>query len=115
MRLPQLSKTRFLSGLQCEKRLYFESYYPELATPFDRATRARLDEGRGVGELARRRFADGWLVAHDNLHHHEADLETRSKMADPSVPAIYEAAFTHADVRVRADVLVRTPDGSFDL
>ncbi|MEA2625796.1 MAG: hypothetical protein QOD06_1841 [Candidatus Binatota bacterium] len=115
MRVPQLSKTRFLSGLQCEKRLYFESYYPGLATPFDAATRARLDEGRRVGELARRRFAGGWLVAHDNVHHREAELETRWKMADPSVPAVYEAAFTHADVRVRADVLVRAPDGAFDL
>ena len=33
----------------------------------------------------------------------------------PRCRAIYEAAFTHDDVRIRADVLARTDGGAFDL
>ena len=36
-----------------------------------------------------------------------AEEKTRRALADPAVPAIYEAAFTWNDVRIRADVLVR--------
>jgi predicted RecB family nuclease len=36
-------------------------------------------------------------------------------MADPGVPAIYEAGFLHDSVRIRVDVLERPPDGKWNL
>ena len=56
LKLPRLSKSKFLSGLQCHKRLYLEVHYPSLATKPDAATQAMLDMGTEVGELARSRF-----------------------------------------------------------
>ena len=47
-----LSKSKFLSGLQCHKRLYLEIHSPKLATPTDEATQGRLDMGTEVGQLA---------------------------------------------------------------
>ena len=85
---PPLSKTRFISGLQCEKRLYLESHHRELLPPLDTPTRARFDEGRAVGELARRRFPGGVLITEDNLHHQEAEEATRRAIADPRIPHI---------------------------
>ena len=38
---PRLSKSKFLSGLQCHKRLYLEVHQPSLATKPDAATQAR--------------------------------------------------------------------------
>src|SRR5678815_5074735 len=50
---PRLSKSKFLSGLQCHKRLYFEVHQPALATKPDAATQAMFDMGTEVGEFAR--------------------------------------------------------------
>ena len=36
---------------------------------------------------------------------------TAALLANPSVPAIFEAAFEHSKVRVRVDVLERMPRG----
>ena len=51
---PRLSKSKYISGLQCHKRLYLDIYQPYLATPPDAGTQAILDMGTEVGELARR-------------------------------------------------------------
>ncbi len=47
----RLSKSRYLSGLQCSKRLYLEIHARDLATPFDAGTQAVLDAGTRVGAL----------------------------------------------------------------
>lgn len=113
--LPKLSKSRFLSGLQCHRRLWLECYRRDLAGERDAMSEAILAQGTAVGELARERFPGGVLVDDDHLHHEEAAECTRALLADPSVPAVYEAAFVFDDVRIRTDVLVRLPDGRFDL
>src|SRR5258705_13819490 len=104
---PRLSKSRFLSGLQCQKRLYLECHVPELADEPDPYRRAILDTGTRVGALARLRYPGGVLVDEDHLHHDEAIARTRALLSDPAVPAIYEAAFTWEGIRIRADLLVR--------
>ncbi|MBI2963586.1 MAG: DUF2779 domain-containing protein [Deltaproteobacteria bacterium] len=113
--IPKLSKSRFLSGLQCHKRLYLECFAPELMPPADPFTQSVFDTGTAVGVLARGRFPRGLLVGEDHLHQEEAEATTRRALADPSLPAIYEAAFTWDAVRIRADVLVRVAEGLFDL
>jgi predicted RecB family nuclease len=113
--IPKLSKSRFLSGLQCHKRLYLECYAPDLVAGADPFTQAIFDTGTAVGTLARDRFAGGVLIAEDHQHHREAEEATCRALHDPTVPAIYEAAFTWNDVRIRADILVRVDDDIFDL
>lgn len=113
--IPRLSKSRFMAGLQCHKRLYLELYTPELAGEDDPATLARLRTGTAVGELARQRFPGGELIAHDHQHHAEAEAQTRALLDDPNVAAIYEAAFTYDDVAVRADIVVCQGMHEFDL
>ncbi len=114
---PSLSKSRFLSGEQCDLRLWYECFRPELASAPDAMTEALFATGHEVGRLARRRFPGGTLVEADHQHGGEAVRATRALMArgGPPVPAIYEGGFEHAGVRVRADVLVRGPDGGWDL
>lgn len=103
----RLSKSRFLSGLQCHKRLYLEIHSPELATEPDDATRAILDRGQELGALARRRFPGGVLVEADHRRMSEALSRTAEWLADPAVPAIFEGAFQFEDVLVRVDILER--------
>ena len=110
-----LSKTRFLAGLQCHKRLYFECFHPELADTFDAGRQAILDAGTRVGELARDLYHGGFLIAEDHLHHNEAVSSTEEALTDPSTQAIYEAAFLYDNIRIRADILKRAVNDMFDL
>jgi predicted RecB family nuclease len=114
-RIPRLSKSRFMAGLQCHKRLYLELYAPDLAAETDAATQARFDAGTEVGQVARQRFPGGRLLAQDHKHHAAAEKQTRELVTDASVPALYEAAFHHDDVAVRTDILVRRRRRKFDL
>jgi predicted RecB family nuclease len=111
----RLSKSKFLSGLQCHKRLYLEVHYPSLATKPDAATQAMFDMGTEVGELARSRFPGGILVTAGYRQSEAALEQTAALVQDLAVPAIFEGAFVHGGVLIRADVLerVRTEEGQF--
>jgi len=113
--IPLLSKSRFMAGLQCHKRLYLECFHPELADPFDVGRQAILDTGTQVGELARDSYPGGVMITEDHLHHRAAVSSTEKALADPFVQAIYEAAFVYDDIRIRADILSRSGDDMFDL
>lgn len=110
----RLSKTRFQTGMQCRLALWLTMNEPDLADVVSDQQQHIFDTGTSVGELARERFAGGVLVEEDHRHSAEALATTRRLMADPPA-AIYEAAFEHGSVFVRPDVLVRNPDGSYDL
>lgn len=114
-RPPMLSKSRFLAGLQCPLRLWFQCYNRELATPVSPSQQAIFDMGHEVGRLATRLFPGGVRIEEDHLHHEQAVKSTRAAMADPAVPAIFEAGFVHDSVRIRVDVLQRSTDGKWDL
>lgn len=102
-----LSKSRYLSGLQCHKRLYLEVHAPALATKPDAATQAILDMGTDLGELARQRFPGGRLVTAGYRQSQEALAQTAELLKDPTVPAIFEGAFQFNQVLIRVDVLER--------
>ena len=112
---PRLSKSKFLSGLQCHKRLYLEIHHPSLATKPDAATQAMFDMGAEVGELARSRFQGGVLVTAGYRQTEAALAQTAALIQDLTVPAIFEAAVLHGGVLIRADVLERvlTAEGQF--
>jgi hypothetical protein len=103
----RLSKSRFLAGLQCHKRLYFEIHSPELATPPTPDRRAIMDMGTDVGVLAREFFPGGVLVQETHRQIPAALSRTAELVADPNVPAIFEGAFVWQGILVRVDVIER--------
>jgi predicted RecB family nuclease len=112
--IPSLSKTRFMAGMQCHKRLYWQLYEEELAADLSEADEAKFDQGTEVGKVAWRRFPEGVLV--DEEQHSSAVVVTKWTLDDWSNPAIFEAAFRADDVKVRTDILVRVGrQGDFNL
>ncbi|MCP9452645.1 MAG: DUF2779 domain-containing protein [Nitrospira sp.] len=105
--IPHLSKSKYLAGLQCSKRLYLEVHHPELATPPDLVTQMVLDRGTEIGIHARRVFPGGVLIDAGPRQREEALARTASVMADLTVPAVFEGAFQHEGVWVRVDILER--------
>ena len=111
----KLSKSKFLSGCQCLKRLYLQVHKPETASEPDAVQQAQFDQGYEVGELATKAFPGGVAVKEDYLDHTEAVARTKILMEDKNVPAIFEAAFTYQGVRVRVDILERLPKNRWRL
>ncbi len=110
-----LSKSRYISGTQCHLRLWYDSYRRDLAAPADDALQAVFEAGHEVGELACRRIRGGHLVAHDHRHVGQALEETRRVLEAGTAPALFEAAFRHRGVLVRADIIERLPGGGWRL
>jgi len=113
--IPMLSKSRFITGLQCHKGLYLSCFFPKLADPISLTQQAIFDTGTMVGELARDIYPGGILIRENHFQHEQAVKSTQKALQDPSIPAIYEAAFLYDDIRIRADILVRINDSFFDL
>lgn len=112
---PMLSKSRYLSGLQCHLRLWNSCFNRELASEVTPAQQALFGTGQEVGELATRLFPEGVLIREDHFHHEEAVQTTRNIVQDPSVSTIFEAAFLYHDVRIRVDILKRLDNGQWNM
>ncbi len=105
----KLSKSKFVAGCQCLKRLYLQVHEPELAAEPDAAAEAIIEQGREVGMLARQMFPGGVEVRSDE-DLDQAIRATRELIANREVPAIFEGTFEHGGVLVRVDILHRRRD-----
>lgn len=114
MRLaPRLSKSRYITGLQCSRRLWLGWHDPEPRSEPKPGT--ILAVGTDVGIAARLLVPDGILVEEGPEQHVEAIERTRQLIANGAVPAIFEAAFAFDRVLIRADILERLPRGEWRL
>ncbi len=106
--ITQISKSKFVAGAQCLKRLYLQVHQPELAAEPDASGKAIMDQGQEVGLLAHQLFPGGVEVKWGDPE--QAIRITRELIANPEVPAIFEAAFEDGGVFVRVDILQRRRD-----
>lgn len=103
-----LSKSRFLTGLQCHRLLWWTVHdrdAPEVAP--DARLQAILDQGTLVGELARERFPGGILIPHD-----ERRVEATCEAIAAGATVLYEASFVADEVFAAVDILLREDNGS---
>ena len=98
-----LTKTLINSGLQCEKRLWFDFHDPIKKDNF------LFHIGNRFGDLVRKNYGTGLdLNNHDT---NQALSHTSEAINGEKVKVIYEGAFIYSDTLVRADVLVKNKDG----
>ncbi len=102
-----LSKSKILLHRQCPKRLWLQVYKPDLAE-IDASAQARFRDGNKVGDVARQLYPGGDFI--DTLNRKEALDRTAADLNAGGKP-IFEAAFLHNDVLVRADLLVPEASG----
>jgi len=105
----KLSKSRYTRGICCHKSLWLLTHRPELRSEPDAATQARFNTGHAVGELAWRLFPGGTLIPFEGVSFDEQIRLTREAMKSSKV--IYEAAFLHDGVFVKADILRKGRNG----
>jgi hypothetical protein len=109
-----LSKTRFMAGRQCPKKLWQTVYDPEPAEePLPGTVKGT---GTEVGIKARLLWPGGVLV--EDIKHHDYDeavRRTKALIADPTVPAIFEATMVYDGILIRVDALERLPNDRWRL
>jgi hypothetical protein len=113
MTVPYFTKSRYLAGLQCGRRLWRLVHQPHpYEAPVPGST---FDVGTEIGLKAHLLFPGGVVVSAEPWQHADAIAQTAALLADPSVPAIFEAAFEYDGIRIRVDVLERHGNGSWGL
>jgi hypothetical protein len=109
--MPHLSKSRFVTGWQCHKLLWWRVHEPDaMELQPDKVLQDLFDQGRLVGEVARERFPGGVLIDLPHYQREERVAATREAL-DAGAPAIFEATFIASDTFVAVDVLERLDDG----
>jgi len=104
----RISKSKFVVGVQCLKRLYLQVHQRELAAELDETSKAVIKQGRQVGLVAQKAFPGGVMVEASPKELDKAIEATRELIAKSGAPAIFEATFQHEGVVVRTDVLKRS-------
>lgn len=106
-----ISKTTYLYGSQCIKRLFLHKYHERLriaANPIDSQSLALLESGKVVGKEAQKYFPGGIdcsVQAGSDLKRHI--LLTR-KLCTEQSPVLYEAAFEANGVLAIADIMTQS-------
>jgi len=108
-----LTKSRYIAGLQCPRRLWLVVHEP---LPYkDPDPGSPADIGQEIGRKAHLLFPGGVLVSEEPWQHAEAVARTAALMNDVRVPAVFEAAFEYDGIRIRVDVVERRADGTWGL
>lgn len=104
-----LSKSKLNAYHQCHKRLWLEVHRKDLIE-ISPATQRKFDAGHQVGEIARAEHPDGILIGHDT-DLAEALRQTKAVLTATPRRPVFEATVRHADVLVRADLMLPVRGG----
>lgn len=100
---PFISKSKYLSGLQCHKLLWFYYNAKDQIPAFDAQTQAIFDQGHLVGEVAKKLYPGGIEVA-KGVNDFGKILELSKEALGHRRP-LFEAAFKSGNAYARADIL----------
>jgi len=98
-----LSKSKIIAGLQCPKRLWLQTFKPELIEESSETQQAYA-VGNQLGELARDLYPDGKLIG-NVFNVPKALADTQSALAETPATPLFEGAFQYDGVLIRADLL----------
>ena len=104
-----LSKSKIMAHRQCAKRLWLQTYRPELASESPQA-RIAMENGNRIGEAARTVFPGGTLI--DTTDMRAALAQTRAALAEQPDRPLFEGTFEYQGVLIRADILVPGEEGA---
>lgn len=96
-----LSKSKYLTGLQCPKLLWLEINNPERLPETDLATQFIFDQGHLVGELAKKLFPEGIDISTDGFIE---NIATTRKLLNERSP-LFEAGILAGQIYSRFDNL----------
>jgi len=109
-----LSKSKYMAGLTCPRKLWLQLWRPELQAQPAGMTALIMEQGTLFGELAQQLYADALLIDIDISNLAQAEADTLAAI-DSGAETILEATFRKGQYRVLSDVVQRQADGSWHL
>jgi hypothetical protein len=109
-----LSKSTFMYGVQCKKRLYLHKNGKMLGIERDGLSaqqEAIFSTGTNVGELAQQLFPEGVDCTPESYYDFGPSMAQTANAIQTGKTVIYEAAFQCEQVLVALDILVKKSDG----
>ncbi|TNF46067.1 DUF2779 domain-containing protein [bacterium] len=108
-----ISKSRYLSGLRCDKLLWSRYKDKDLFPPYSKAVEGRFRQGHEVGRYAQLLFPDGEEAA-PGKYLAEDTVPPTQKLIERRIP-IYEAGLVHGCAYVLVDILNPVGGDEWDL
>ena len=106
-----LSKSRFVSGVQCAKKLFLELNRKELKPAITASQQAIFDQGHAIGKMAQERYPNGIdLTSQTHYDYADAIDNTIAEMLKKT-STLYEAAFYYDEVLSVLDILEHDANG----
>jgi len=106
-----LTKSKFLTGLQCPKYLWTFMNEPETIPEPDKITKHRFMEGYLIDDLAKKLYPSGINIKTDDFIKNIKDTQEYLKLRKP----LFEAGFMTNNLFARADILNPVKDGKWEL
>jgi hypothetical protein len=100
-----ISKSKFVSGVQCEKKLFFDTHRRELKPPISKELQAAFDVGHNVGFLAQAYFPGGRDATPAEAGKYFVPIANTKQWISEGVQTIYEATFSAHGVFAALDIL----------
>jgi len=113
MPLPEkhiLSKSTFMYGNQCPKRLWLHKFNPKERDEADETQSAIFQSGTDVGLLAQKRYYGGVDASPIDAFHFQQSVYDTANLIAKGAKVIYEAAFQFDGVLAAMDILVKRKD-----
>jgi hypothetical protein len=106
-----LSKSTFMYGHQCPKRLFLHKFAPELRNPMTEAQQNVFATGTNAGILAQDLFPGGVNAEPETPYEFHVSVQKTKEYIEAGQTIIYEAAFNFEGVLCAIDLLVKLDDG----
>ncbi|MCK4997103.1 DUF2779 domain-containing protein [Candidatus Pacearchaeota archaeon] len=106
-----LTKSNYLTGLQCPKLLWITKNDKQRIPEPDKMTQKKFSDGHILGELAKKVFPEGQNIPDDNFME---NLRNTKKLIEKRIP-LFEPAFMIDGLYSRADVLVPVGEDEWNI
>ena len=101
----KISKSRFVSGIQCSKKLYFDLYRHDLKPPISNSLELLFASGNTIGMLARQFFPNGKDATPKSFYDFSDSILNTKQWIKDGVQTIYEASFFYEETLSALDIL----------
>ena len=118
-----LTKSNYLTGLNCLKSLWYEKHRKYELPKLDEFTKSIMEQGKEIGEFAKKYFKEKSLdiekiiekkFSKEDKNFFKEQIEL-SKKSLTEKKILFEATFVYERLYSRADILKPNEEGSFDL
>jgi len=105
--MPNLSKSRYIIGLQCPKYLWLLYNDPSKIPKPDAITQHRFNQGHLVGQLAKKYFPGGIDISEEDI---AENIKETKELLKKKKNILFEAGISAENIYSRADILKQVKD-----